>query len=49
MAVAIIAAIGLFAIGVKPLIDYTPAFAESEQVQKIAICNLEWNYIREGC
>ena len=49
MAEAIIAAIGLFSIGVKPLIDSTTAFAESEQVQKIAICNLEWTYIREGC
>ena len=38
MAVAIIAAFGLLAIGVKPIIEATPAFAQSHQVQKIAIC-----------
>ena len=48
-AVAIIAAIGLFSIGVKPLIDATPALAKSDQVQKIAICNLAWTHIRESC
>ena len=39
MAVAIIAAFGLLAIGVKPIIEATPAFAQSNKVQKIAICN----------
>ena len=39
MAVAIIAAFGLLAIGVKPIIEATPAFAQSNQVHKIAICN----------
>ena len=38
MAVAIIAAIGLFAIGLKPIIETTPAFAQSNKVHKIAIC-----------
>jgi hypothetical protein len=39
MAVAIIAAFGLLAIGVKPIIEATPAFAQSNQVHKIAICD----------
>jgi len=39
IAVAIIAAFGLLAIGVKPIIEATPAFAQSNKVQKIAICN----------
>jgi hypothetical protein len=39
MAVAVIGAVGLFAIGVKPMIEATPAFAQSGKVQKIAICN----------
>jgi len=39
MAVAIIGAFGLFAIGVKPIIEATPAFAQSSNVQRIAICN----------
>tara|TARA_B100001093_G_C25913636_1_gene629655 strand:+ start:157 stop:384 length:228 start_codon:yes stop_codon:yes gene_type:complete len=39
MAVAIIAAFGLLTIGVKPIIEATPAFAQSNQVHKIAICN----------
>ena len=39
MAVAIIAAFGLLAIGVKPRIEATPAFAQSNQVHKIAICS----------
>lgn len=39
MAVAIIAAFGLLAIGVKPIIEATPAFAQSSTVQRIAICN----------
>ena len=39
MAVAIIAAFGLLAIGLKPVIEATPAFAQSEQVHKISICN----------
>ena len=38
MAVAIIAAFGLLTIGVKPIIDATPAFAQSGQVHKISIC-----------
>ena len=39
MAVAIIAAFGLLAIGVKPVIEATPAFAQSDQFIKIAICD----------
>ena len=39
MAVAIIAAFGLLAIGVKPIIEATPAFAQSSNVQKMAICS----------
>lgn len=39
MAVAVIAAVGLFAIGVKPIIEATPAFAQSNQIHKIAICD----------
>ena len=38
MAVAIIAAFGLLAIGVKPIIEATPAFAASK-VQKVSICD----------
>ena len=37
MAVAIVAAFGLLAIGVKPIVEATPAFASSN-IQKIAIC-----------
>ena len=40
MAVAIIAAFGLLAIGLKPVIEATPAFAQSNQVHKIAICKV---------
>ena len=39
MALAIIEAVGLFAIGLKPVIEATPAFAQSKQVHKISICN----------
>lgn len=39
MVLATVAAIGLLAIGAKPLIEATPAFAQSNQVHKIAICN----------
>lgn len=39
MTVAVIAAIGLLAIGAKPLIEATPAFAQSNQIHKIAICD----------
>ena len=39
MAVAIIGAFGLLAIGAKPIIKATPAFAQSNQVHKIAICS----------
>lgn len=39
MAVAIIGAVGLFAIGLRPMIEATPAFAQSNQVHKIAICD----------
>jgi hypothetical protein len=39
MALAIIGAVGLFAIGLKPVIEATPAFAQSKQVHKISICN----------
>lgn len=38
MAVAIVAAFGLLAIGLRPLIAATPAFAQSNQVHKISIC-----------
>ena len=38
MVVATMAAIGLLAIGAKPLIEATPAFAQTGGVQKIAIC-----------
>ncbi len=41
MAVAIIGAFGLFAIGIKPIIEATPAFAQTNQVQKIAICEVD--------
>jgi hypothetical protein len=41
MAVAIIAAFGLLAIGLKPVIVATPAFAQSNQVHKIAICEAD--------
>ena len=37
--IATIAAVGLLAIGVKPLLEATPAFA-SNQIHKIAICDL---------
>ena len=37
MAVAVMAAIGLLAIGAKPLIQATPAFAAS--ITKVAICD----------
>ena len=39
MALAIIEAVGLFAIGLKLVIEATPAFAQSKQVHKISICN----------
>ena len=39
MALAIIGAVGLFAVGLKPVIEATPAFAQSNQVHKIAICS----------
>ena len=39
MAVAVIAAFGLLAIGLRPVIEATPAFAQSNQVHKIAICH----------
>ena len=39
MAVAIIAAFGLLAIGLKPVIDATPAFAQSGPIHRIAICS----------
>jgi hypothetical protein len=38
MIVAVMAAVGLLAIGAKPLLEATPAFAQSSGVQKIAIC-----------
>lgn len=38
MTVAVMAAVGLLAIGAKPLIEATPAFA-SEKVTKVAICD----------
>ena len=40
MAVAIIAAFGLLAIGLRPIIEVTPAFAYgNDKVQKVAICS----------
>ena len=39
MTVAIMAAVGLLAIGARPLIEATPAFAQSNQVHKVALCN----------
>ena len=39
MVIAIIAAVGLFAIGLRPVIEATPAFAQSKQVHRIAICD----------
>ena len=38
MVIASVAAIGLLAIGARPLIEATPAFASNE-VHKVAICN----------
>ena len=43
MTVAVIAAVGLLAIGAKPLIEATPAFASSDVVHKIAICGTDKN------
>ena len=40
MAVAVMAAIGLLAIGAKPLIQATPAFAAG--ITKVAICDSKW-------
>ena len=45
MAAAIIAAVGLFAIGLRPVIEATPAFAsigihQVKIVGKVAICDL---------
>ena len=37
MAVAIVASVGLLAIGLKPVLDVSPAFASS--VQKVVICD----------
>ena len=40
MIVAVMATVGLLAIGAKPLLEATPAFAQSSGgVHKIAICN----------
>ena len=39
MIVAVMTAFGLLAIGAKPLLEATPAFAQSSGVQKIALCN----------
>ena len=39
MAVAIIAAFGLLAIGLKPVIEATPAFAFGHDVHKVEIVN----------
>jgi len=39
MTVAIMAAVGLLAIGAKPLIEATPAFAQSNQIYRVAICD----------
>ena len=38
MAVAVVAAFGLLAIGMKPFIEVSPALASSTTIQKIAIC-----------
>ena len=39
MTVAVMATLGLLAIGVKPFIEVTPALASSNNIQKIAICD----------
>ena len=39
IAVATIRAVGLFAIGLRLLIEATPVFAQSNQVKKIVICD----------
>ena len=39
MAVAIIAAFGLLAIGLRPVIEATPAFAFGHDVHKVEIVN----------
>ena len=39
MIVAVMAAVGLLAIGAKPLLEATPAFAHTGGVHKIAICD----------
>lgn len=41
MAVAVMAAVGLLAIGAKPLIQATPAFAAN--ITKVAICDPNWD------
>ena len=43
MAVAVMAAIGLLAIGAKPLIQATPAFAAG--ITKVAICDPDWDHL----
>ena len=42
--VAVMAAVGLLAIGAKPLIEATPAFAQSNQLQKVRLCNHDGSY-----
>ena len=48
MVVATMAAIGLLAIGAKPLIEATPAFAQMGGIQKIAICSESGKCARVG-
>ena len=41
MFVAVMAAVGLLAIGAKPLLEAKPAFAQSSGIHKIAICDAD--------
>ena len=43
MTVAVMAAVGLLAIGAKPLIEATPAFA-SGNITKVAICDRSYTH-----
>ena len=46
MVVATMAAIGLLAIGAKPLIEATPAFAQMGGIQKVQICDPSRSCVR---
>ncbi len=43
MTVAVMAAIGLLAIGLRPLVEITPAFANSN-ITKVAVCSESGQY-----